>query len=186
MGWLELSLNYNESNNTLDVAILRARDLPPMDSMGLADPFCKLNIITIENCLRSSKWLKTKTAHKTKNPEFNETLTFIGITLEDISNCSLYVVLLDEDKYGHDFLGSTKLSLYTLNNSLGTPTRMSVPLGAEDRFSIEAVSQGWPNGQMLIALCYNTQKRGLSVIIKRCINLKSMDNNGFSDPFVKL
>jgi Ca2+-dependent lipid-binding protein len=35
-------------------------------------------------------------------------------------------------------------------------------------------------------LCYNTQKRALSVVIKRCINLLAMDKNGFSDAFVKL
>lgn len=184
LGWLELGLNYDESQNKLDVAIVRARDLPAMDSMGLADPFCKLNIITSEDSLRSSKWLKTKVVHKTKNPEFNETLTFIGMTIDDIQTSSLYVVLLDEDKYGHDFLGSTKISLSTLVSCV--PIRMSIPMGAEDKFSIEAVSQGWPNGQILVSLCYNTQKRGLSVIVKRCINLISMDNNGFSDPFVKL
>lgn len=63
---------------------------------------------------------------------------------------------------------------------------MSVPLGPEDKFSIESISNGWPNGQILIALCYNTHRRALTVVIKRCINLLSMDKNGFSDPFVKM
>jgi rabphilin-3A len=82
-----------------------------MDSAGLADPFCKLNIITQEGNLRHKKWDRTKTVHKTKNPEFNENIKFCGISPEDLGNLALYVVLLDDDKYGHDFLGCTKILL---------------------------------------------------------------------------
>jgi hypothetical protein len=63
---------------------------------------------------------------------------------------------------------------------------MTIPLGSEDRFSMESLSTDSTNGQILIALCYNTQKRALSVVIKRCINLLAMDKNGFSDAFVKM
>lgn len=64
---------------------------------------------------------------------------------------------------------------------------MTVPLCIEDQFSIEASTSGpWSRGQILISLCYNTKKRALFVSIKRCINLVSMDSNGFSDPFIKL
>lgn len=64
---------------------------------------------------------------------------------------------------------------------------MSVPLGAEDQYSIDAVTSGpWNYGQILLSLCYNTRKRALIVLIKKCINLMAKDNNGFSDPFVKL
>lgn len=111
LGWLELSINFNESAHTLECMILRARDLPSMDSSGLADPFCKLNIVTIEGTIRQSRWLKTKTVHKTKNPEFNETVTFIGIESDDLGSSVLYVVLLDDDKYGHDFLGAAKIMM---------------------------------------------------------------------------
>lgn len=65
--------------------------------------------------------------------------------------------------------------------------RISVPLGVEDQYSNEAeLSQSWPNGKMLISLCYNTKRRALVVNVKQCINLLPMDNNGSSDPFVKL
>lgn len=65
--------------------------------------------------------------------------------------------------------------------------RISVPLGVEDQYSTEAeLAQSWPNGKMLISLCYNTKRRALVVNVKQCINLLAMDNNGSSDPFVKL
>lgn len=50
-----------------------------------------------------------------------------------------------------------------------------------------AIYEGpWLRGQILVALCYNTKRRALQVLIKECTNLISMDNNGFSDPFVKM
>ncbi|CRK92213.1 CLUMA_CG005704, isoform B [Clunio marinus] len=184
LGWLEVSVNYDESQDTLFCTILRARDLPPMDSQGLSDPFCKVNIITPENTLRHTRWQKSRIAHKTNNPEFNETFTFIGMSFEDMNSSNLFVVLLDDDKYGSDFLGATKISLGLIQNC--SPCKMTIPLGPEDRFSMESLSRDSPNGQILIALCYNTQKRALAVVIKRCINLMAMDKNGLSDPFVKI
>jgi rabphilin-3A len=111
LGWLEVSINYDESTDTLYCTLLRARDLPPMDAQGLSDPFCKLNIITAENTLRHTRWQKSRVSHKTNNPEFNETFSFIGMSSEDMSVSSLFVVLLDDDKYGNDFLGATKIGL---------------------------------------------------------------------------
>lgn len=111
LGWLEVSINYDETQDTLFCTLLRARDLPPMDSQGLSDPFCKVNIITAENTLRHTRWQKSRIAHKTNNPEFNETFTFIGMSYEDMTSSSLFVVLLDDDKYGNDFLGATKISM---------------------------------------------------------------------------
>lgn len=44
----------------------------------------------------------------------------------------------------------------------------------------------WLRGQILLSLCYNTKKRALLVTVIKCVNLLPMDNNGYSDPFVKL
>lgn len=67
------------------------------------------------------------------------------------------------------------------------PTRMSIPLAPDDKYATEAeLSELWPNGKILISLCYNTKRRALAVLIKQCENLLPMDNNGFSDPFVKV
>lgn len=70
LGWLEVSINYDETQDSLFCTLLRARDLPPMDSAGLSDPFCKVNIVTAENTLRHTRWQKSRIAHKTNNPEF--------------------------------------------------------------------------------------------------------------------
>ncbi|ALC49072.1 Rph [Drosophila busckii] len=185
LGWLELAISYRESFHSLDCTMVRARDLPAMDAAGLADPYCKLNIITPEAHTKYTRWQRTKTVHKTRNPDFNETLQFVGVEPEELGNSLLYVALFDDDKYGHDFLGAAKVCLSTVHST--TQYRISVPLGVEDQYSSEAeLSQNWPNGKMLISLCYNTKRRALVVNVKQCINLLPMDNNGSSDPFVKL
>ncbi|XP_055846039.1 rabphilin-3A isoform X2 [Episyrphus balteatus] len=185
LGWLELVVTYRENDHTLDCSIIRARDLPAMDSAGLTDPFCKLNIITPEGHVKYTRWQKTKTVHKTRNPEFNEILQFVGVEPIELGNSLLYVVILDDDKYGHDFLGAAKINLSTVHSH--SPYRLTVPLGVEDQYSNEAeISQTWPRGKICISLCYNSKKRSLVVVVKQCINLLPMDNNGSSDPFVKL
>lgn len=64
---------------------------------------------------------------------------------------------------------------------------MSIPLEAEDKHCVDAAACGpWPNGRILVAICYNTRLRALIVQVKRCGNLLARDKNGLSDPFVKL
>lgn len=106
-----MTVQYSEANHTLDCALLRARDLPAMDSGGLADPFCKINIITEYGTTKQKKWFCTKTVHKTINPEFNESVRFLGVEPEELASSVLYVVLLDDDSYGYDFLGAARVNL---------------------------------------------------------------------------
>jgi len=121
LGWLEIAISYREAFHSLDCTMVRARDLPAMDAAGLTDPYCKLNIITPEAHTKYTRWQRTKTVHKTRNPEFNETLQFVGVEPEELGNSLLYVALFDDDKYGHDFLGAAKVCLSTV--SLGWYTR---------------------------------------------------------------
>lgn len=89
-----------------------------MDISGLADPFCKANMITGEGFVKYSKWSKTKIVHKTINPEFNETFSFIGVEPDELAESILFVVVFDDDKYGHDFLGACKFNLVVVNVSI--------------------------------------------------------------------
>lgn len=115
LGWLELTLIYREMENTLDVSIVRARDLPATDAMGLTDAYCKLNIINGEDQIKYSRWRQTRTVRKNRHPEFAETVQFGGMRSEELSNDILYVAVHDEDKYGHDFLGAAKIYLFTVS-----------------------------------------------------------------------
>lgn len=111
VGWLEVVLSYDETEQVLHCSVIRARDLRSMDANGLADPFCKLNIVSAEGTCRHVNWSRTKTVHKTRNPEFNEAIAFAGVSAENLTSSWLYIVLLDDDKFGHDFLGTAKVNL---------------------------------------------------------------------------
>ncbi|XP_028168641.1 rabphilin-3A isoform X1 [Ostrinia furnacalis] len=173
-GTLEIKLAYENATSSLAVTVLRARGLIGMDMTGLSDPFCRLEILPREGTY--SNRLRTKTVHKTKNPEFNETLHFFGITESDLSVKSLEIVLFDDDRYGCDEMGSATVAL-----------RECAKSPAQLRLALSGSSGSEPTGpRVLLALCYNTKRRALVVTVCRGADLPPQDSNGYSDPFVKL
>lgn len=190
LGTMDLSLTYDPNNSTLHCTIYRAKNLIPMDMNGLADPYCKVNILPTT---KTATRLRTKTIHKTKNPEFNENLTFYDISEDDLMKKSLHIIVVDEDKYGHDFMGETRINLAKLKvqNTMyltlalqNTTFQQIGPVPAPEL--CQWFDDMWSRGQILLSLCYNTRRRSLLVTVIKCANLLPMDNNGFSDPFVKL
>lgn len=85
--------------------------LRPMDKNGLSDPYVKLHLLP--GASKSFK-LRTKTMPKTLSPEWNETLTYYGITDDDIRRKTLRLSVLDEDMIGYDFIGETRVPLKAL------------------------------------------------------------------------
>ncbi|CAH0713691.1 unnamed protein product, partial [Brenthis ino] len=173
-GTLEIKLAYDNGTSSVAVTILRARGLIGMDMTGLSDPFCRLEVLPREGTY--SNRLRTKTVHKTKNPEFNETLHFFGITESDLAIKSLEIVLFDDDRYGCDQMGSATV-----------PLRECLKSPAQLRLALSGASGSEATGpRLLLALCYSTKKRALVVTICRGADLPPQDSNGYSDPFVKL
>ncbi|XP_015592847.1 rabphilin-3A isoform X1 [Cephus cinctus] len=186
-GTLEVSLRYDPAAQCLQCRVERARGLRPMDIHGLADPFCKLNILPILPTT-ITKRLRTKTVHKTRDPEFNETLNFYGTTETDMKNGSaLHVLILQDDPAGRDFLGEAKFPLHEL-----LPYQMKqYNVFLENHYTVDQEEKVWgegtnPRGQIQVSLSYSTRRRALLVMIHSAANLLPMDSNGFSDPFVKL
>ncbi|XP_071848645.1 rabphilin-3A-like isoform X2 [Apostichopus japonicus] len=181
-GTLDFSVLYDAVNNALHCTIHKARNLRAMDHNGLSDPYVKLHLLP--GASRSTK-LRTKTVHKTLNPEFNETLTYYGITDEDLQKKTLRLSVLDEDRFGHnDFIGEHRLPLRRLTphqtKSLSVYLDKQLPLEKDD----ELLAGG--RGRILIYLKYISSRQQLQVGIIRCAGLASMDVNGYSDPYVKL
>ncbi|KAF5291802.1 hypothetical protein FQA39_LY14290 [Lamprigera yunnana] len=190
MGTIELALSYDPINLTLHCSVYRAKNLVPMDINGLSDPFCKLNILPDA---KTYTRLRTKTVHKSRNPEFNENLTFYELNEKDLASKSLHVLVLDDDKYGHDYMGEANIPLAKLHvqNTIYLCVALEM-LRAEQKGPLPSADLNqwlddlWSRGQILLSLCYSTKKRALLVGVIRCANLLPMDNNGYSDPFVKL
>ncbi|XP_043833065.1 rabphilin-3A isoform X1 [Dromiciops gliroides] len=200
LGALEFSLLYDQNNSSLQCTIIKAKGLKPMDSNGLADPYVKLHLLP--GASKSNK-LRTKTLRNTRNPIWNETLVYHGITDEDMQRKTLRISVCDEDKFGHnEFIGETRFSLKKLKPNqkknfniclervipmkrAGT-TGSARGMALYEEEQVERVGDIEERGKILVSLMYSTQQGGLIVGIVRCVHLAAMDANGYSDPFVKL
>ncbi|KAJ8245881.1 hypothetical protein GJAV_G00261300 [Gymnothorax javanicus] len=109
LGTLEFDLLYERATSSLHCTVIRAKGLKPMDFNGLADPYVKLHLLP--GACKANK-LKTKIVRNTLNPVWNETLTYYGITEEDMYRKTLRVSVCDEDKLTHnEFIGESRVAL---------------------------------------------------------------------------
>ncbi|XP_007245344.3 double C2-like domain-containing protein beta isoform X3 [Astyanax mexicanus] len=181
LGTLDFSLLYDQENNALHCTINKAKGLKPMDHNGLSDPYVKLHLLP--GASKANK-LRTKTLRNTLNPVWSETLTYYGITDEDMVRKTLRISVCDEDKFRHnEFIGETRIPLKKLKpnqtKNFYNCLEKQLPIDKTDDKSLEE------RGRIMISLKYSSQKCGLVVGIIRCAHLAAMDANGFSDPYVK-
>ncbi|XP_073172115.1 double C2-like domain-containing protein beta isoform X2 [Lepidochelys kempii] len=156
LGTLDFSLLYDQENNALHCTINKAK----------------------------ANKLRTKTLRNTLNPTWNETLTYYGITDEDMVRKTLRISVCDEDKFRHnEFIGETRIPLKKLKpnqtKTFSICLEKQLPIDKTEDKSLEE------RGRILISLKYSSQKQGLLVGIIRCAHLAAMDANGYSDPYVK-
>ncbi|XP_078278917.1 double C2-like domain-containing protein beta [Rhinoraja longicauda] len=182
LGTLDFSLLYDQENSALHCSINKAKGLKAMDHNGLADPYVKLHLLP--GASKANK-LRTKTLRNTLNPVWNETLTYYGITDEDMVRKTLRVSVCDEDKFRHnEFIGETRIPLKKLKpnqtKNFNICLEKQLPIDKTEDKSLEE------RGRILISLKYSSQKSGLVVGIARCAHLAAMDANGYSDPYVKI
>ncbi|XP_063346431.1 rabphilin-3A-like isoform X2 [Pelmatolapia mariae] len=200
LGSLEFSLHYEQESNSLHCTILKAKGLKPMDSNGLADPYVKLHLLP--GASKSNK-LRTKTLRNTRNPVWNEALTYHGLTDEDMQRKTLRVSVCDEDKFGHnEFIGETRVALKKLKMNQKknfnvclervVPTKRTATAGTARGIALYEDEPGKDGteveerGRILISLLYSTQLNRLIIGVVRCVHLAAMDANGYSDPYVKI
>ncbi|NXG42936.1 DOC2B protein, partial [Psilopogon haemacephalus] len=176
LGTLDFSLLYDQENNALHCTINKAKGLKPMDHNGLADPYVKLHLLP--GASKANK-LRTKTLHNTLNPTWNETLTYYGITDEDMIRKTLRAAscwAMWEQGVSIPGTGEQGFSCP------GAAPGLSVFPPQIDKTEDKSLEE---RGRILISLKYSSQKQGLLVGIIRCAHLAAMDANGYSDPYVK-
>ena len=111
LGSIQFSVEYVQSLQQLKIHLISASNLPACDSNGLSDPYVKLHLLP--GIAKATK-LRSKTIYKNLNPKFNETLQYDGINLHDLDEKTLRLTVLDEDKFGFDFIGEYRLPLKTI------------------------------------------------------------------------
>ncbi|KAH0796506.1 C2 domain containing protein [Histomonas meleagridis] len=114
-----------DSGLTLYVNVVRAVDLPAMDSNGFSDPYCVLMMNDQKN-----KKEKTSTIHKELNPVWNE---FFALNVLSVSTDILNIDVYDHDAVGKDdVIGHVQIPIYTIqpgiiNNGEFNITKSSNP-----------------------------------------------------------
>ena len=111
LGHLQFNVEYIESLLQLKIHLVSATNLPACDSNGLSDPYVKIHLLP--GIAKATK-LRSKTVYKNLNPRFNEDFHYDGVTLGDLDTKTLRLTVLDEDKFGFDFIGEYRLPLKTL------------------------------------------------------------------------
>ncbi|NXG25842.1 DOC2B protein, partial [Grallaria varia] len=205
LGTLDFSLLYDQENNALHCTINKAKGLKPMDHNGLADPYVKLHLLP--GASKANK-LRTKTLHNTLNPTWNETLTYYGITDEDMIRKTLrgdQSWRQPSPPHCPESWKSTQESLLPTWALGGTCPAWTggvvlpwgtLPAPFKGTSWSRDILESWvmdktedksleERGRILISLKYSSQKQGLLVGIVRCAHLAAMDANGYSDPYVK-
>ncbi|NXA73439.1 RP3A protein, partial [Thryothorus ludovicianus] len=183
LGALEFSLLYDQDNSSLHCTLIKAKaGLKPMDSNGLADPYVKLHLLP--GASKSNK-LRTKTLRNTRNPVWNETLVYHGITDEDMQRKTLRQARQEpgDPMEGRDGAEGVLTPSITPRSAAGLgqwQMQFWVKINVDRGGDVEE------RGKILVSLMYSTQQGGLIVGIVRCVHLAAMDANGYSDPFVKL
>uniref|UniRef100_A0AAY4E8S0 Protein piccolo n=1 Tax=Denticeps clupeoides TaxID=299321 RepID=A0AAY4E8S0_9TELE len=117
-GDIQLQINYDKQLGNLIVHVLQARNLAPRDNNGYSDPFVKVyllpgrgQVMVVQNASAENK-RRSKHAQKTLNPEWNQTVIYKNIHLEQLRKKTLEVSVWDYDKSSsNDFLGEVLIDL---------------------------------------------------------------------------
>ncbi|XP_014478223.1 PREDICTED: rabphilin-3A-like isoform X2 [Dinoponera quadriceps] len=185
-GTLEVFLRYDPADQCLRCRVECANGLIPMDIEGLADPFCKLNILPVKKATMS-KLVRTRAVHRTLNPEFHQTVNFNRTTEADIASKALHVLISQEDPFGEDFLGEARFPLHELRPYETRHYKVSL----QQHYQVDNEEDTWGmclscRGVIQVSLNYCTRRRALLVTVHRVANLLPMGKDELSDPFVKL
>ncbi|XP_060732931.1 synaptotagmin-7b isoform X2 [Tachysurus vachellii] len=173
LGRIQFSVGYSFQDSTLTVKILKGQDLPAKDFSGTSDPFVKIYLLPDKK-----HKLETKVKRKNLNPHWNETFLFEGFPYEKVVQRTLYLQVLDYDRFSrNDPIGEVSIPLNKIN------------LAQMETFwkELKPCSDGsGSRGDLLVSLCYNPTVNTITVNIIKARNLKAMDIGGTSDPYVKV
>ncbi|XP_047430813.1 protein piccolo isoform X3 [Mugil cephalus] len=117
-GEIQLQIHYDKQLGNLIVHVLQARNLAARDNNGYSDPFVKVyllpgrgQVMVVQNASAENK-RKSKHAGKSVNPEWNQTVIYKNIHLEQLRKKTLEVSVWDYDKCSsNDFLGEVLIDL---------------------------------------------------------------------------
>lgn len=176
LGTLHFSLEYQPERKAFVVHIKEAHGLTPTDDQSLtSDPYIKLTLLP-----EKKHRVKTRVLRKTLDPAFDETFSFYGIPLSRVSELALHFMVLSFDRFSRDeVIGETLVPLSGIDLSEGR-----VLMSREIIKRNLKKSRG--RGELLLSLCYQSTTNTLTVVVLKARHLPKTQNNGPTDPYVKV
>uniref|UniRef100_A0A8C3DXY1 Protein piccolo n=1 Tax=Corvus moneduloides TaxID=1196302 RepID=A0A8C3DXY1_CORMO len=118
-GEIQLQINYDKHLGNLIIHILQARNLAPRDNNGYSDPFVKVYLLPGRGAEYKRR---TKYIQKSLNPEWNQTVIYKNISMEQLKKKTLEVTVWDYDRFSsNDFLGEVLIELSSISQLDNTP-----------------------------------------------------------------
>ncbi|NWW51837.1 PCLO protein, partial [Pedionomus torquatus] len=118
-GEIQLQINYDKHLGNLIIHILQARNLAPRDNNGYSDPFVKVYLLPGRGAEYKRR---TKYVQKSLNPEWNQTVIYKNISMEQLKKKTLEVTVWDYDRFSsNDFLGEVLIELSSVSQLDNTP-----------------------------------------------------------------
>ncbi|KAG7243246.1 hypothetical protein INR49_011685 [Caranx melampygus] len=176
LGTLHFSLEYQPERKAFIVHIKEAHGLTPTDEQSLtSDPYIKLTLLP-----EKKHRVKTRVLRKTLDPAFDETFSFYGIPLARVSELALHFMVLSFDRFSRDeVIGETLVPLSGIDLSEGR-VLMSREIIKKN------VKKSSGRGELLLSLCYQSTTNTLTVVVLKARHLPKTENNGPTDPYVKV
>ncbi|KFQ48700.1 Protein piccolo, partial [Nestor notabilis] len=118
-GEIQLQINYDKHLGNLIIHVLQARNLAPRDNNGYSDPFVKVYLLPGRGAEYKRR---TKYIQKSLNPEWNQTVIYKNISMEQLKKKTLEVTVWDYDRFSsNDFLGEVLIELSSVSQLDNTP-----------------------------------------------------------------
>ncbi|NXK73199.1 PCLO protein, partial [Amazona guildingii] len=118
-GEIQLQINHDKHLGNLIIHILQARNLAPRDNNGYSDPFVKVYLLPGRGAEYKRR---TKYIQKSLNPEWNQTVIYKNISMEQLKKKTLEVTVWDYDRFSsNDFLGEVLIELSSVSQLDNTP-----------------------------------------------------------------
>uniref|UniRef100_T1IQ10 C2 domain-containing protein n=1 Tax=Strigamia maritima TaxID=126957 RepID=T1IQ10_STRMM len=170
-GKLHFTLRYDDE---IDALVIKATDLPAKDFSGTCDPYIKMYLLPDRK-----KKFQSKVLRKNLNPVWNEMFIY-SVDYSELHSRVLQFSVYDFDRFSrHDLIGQVVLKGLLHSSDLRQEVEYQMDILATKKDKLMDI------GELMISLCYLPTAGRLTVTIIKARNLKPMDLNGKSDPYIK-